>query len=226
MATKRRESTLAAQHRLSNGLMPRYDDRSYRFLKRIVDIVVAGVALLLLLPIFLVVAIIIVADDGFPFVFRQQRVGLGGELFWIYKFRSMRKDAEEILKSNPALMEEYKRNFKLENDPRLLRCGKFLRSSTLDELPQLVNVLMGTMSLVGPRPIVLKELEKYSEAAELYTSMKPGCAGLWQSQGRSDLSYDERVMLDVRYYTNASIRFDFMIMFDTFASIIRRKGAR
>lgn len=205
---------------------PRYMDRSYRVMKRIFDFTLSLFGLLVLFPVFLALSVLIVLADGFPVIFKQRRLGEGGREFSIYKFRSMRRDAEQILRSNPALMEEYRRTFKIENDPRLLKFGKFIRSTSLDELPQLINVLKGEMSLVGPRPIVPQEIEKYGDDRDVYMAMKPGCAGLWQCSGRSDLEYDERIALDVRYFKTAKMRMDVLILFKTLKSIFKREGAR
>jgi lipopolysaccharide/colanic/teichoic acid biosynthesis glycosyltransferase len=208
-----------------DGTRPRYTHRFYRFGKRLFDISLSAAGLLVCFPLMLAVAAAIVVNDGFPFIFRQTRLGEGGRRFTIYKFRSMRKDAEEILRSRPDLMEEYERTFKIENDPRLLKIGKFIRSTTIDELPQLINVLKGDMSIVGPRPIVPKEIEKYGDKANLYYAMKPGCAGLWQCSGRSDLDYAERIALDEEYYWTASLRRDLYVVWRTLLSICQRKGA-
>lgn len=207
------------------ALPPRYTRPDYRVMKRVFDVVVAGTLLLLLLPVFVVVAGLIVFTDGTPVLFRQKRVGMGGRLFWIYKFRTMRRDAEAMLDRDPALKEEFLKNYKLEEDPRLLPFGQSLRSMTLDELPQLLNVLAGQMSLVGPRPIVEPEQEKYGEAIEVYCLMKPGCAGLWQHRGRSNLTYEQRVAFDVEYYQTASIRRDVLILWQTVVAVFLRRGA-
>jgi hypothetical protein len=142
------------------------------------------------------------------------------------KFRSMVKNAEEVLKRDPVLYEEFKTNFKLKNDPRILPIGKFIRKTSLDELPQLINVLRGEMSIVGPRPIIEKELEMYRDKKDIYLSMKPGCAGLWQCSGRSETSYEERVALDEQYYVTASIRNDIKILVMTFLAILKKEGAQ
>jgi exopolysaccharide production protein ExoY len=207
------------------GGLPRYEHPFYRVTKRVFDFTLALVGLVLLSPLFLVLVIAISAIDGFPVIFRQKRLGQGGREFWIFKFRTMKKDAEEILKRDPALMEEYKRNYKLANDPRLLPGGNWMRKTSLDELPQLINVLKGDMSLVGPRPILKEELAKYGTHDDLYLAMKPGCAGLWQCSGRSDLTYDERVLLDARYYKTASLRKDVLILARTLKTIVSRRGA-
>lgn len=204
----------------------KYGYQSYRALKRVVDIVVSLGALILLSPVFLVLTLCIAAADGFPVLFRQRRLGENGVMFSMLKFRSMVKNAEEVLKRDPVLYEEFKTNFKLKNDPRILPIGKFIRKTSLDELPQLINVLRGEMSIVGPRPIVEKELEMYGDKKDIYLSMKPGCAGLWQCSGRSETSYEERVALDEQYYVTASIRNDIKILVMTFLAILKKEGAQ
>lgn len=204
----------------------RYHHPFYRTAKRGFDLVVAGAGLVILSPVFLAITIAIAAQDGFPVIFRQKRIGMGGKTFYIYKFRTMVKNAEEILRSHPELMEEYRRTYKIANDPRISKLGHFLRKSTLDEIPQLWNVIRGEMSLVGPRPIVEPELEKYGDCKHLYLAMKPGCAGLWQCSGRSDTTYEERVALDEEYYRRSSLRYDVSILWRTFLAILHRKGAK
>jgi len=203
----------------------RYNHPFYRGVKRSFDIVVSLTAITMLLPVFGLVTLAIALQDGFPVVFRQKRVGMGGKAFHIYKFRTMVKNAEEILRARPELMEEYRKYYKIQNDPRISKLGKFLRESTLDELPQLVNVLRGEMSLVGPRPIVEPELEKYGDCKHLYLAMKPGCAGLWQCSGRSDTTYEERVALDEEYFRRSSLRYDVGILCRTLLAIIKKRGA-
>lgn len=198
----------------------------YRVGKRVFDIVGASVGIVVLGPLMLIVAGLIAAKDGFPVLFRQNRIGFGGRPFRMIKFRSMLKNAEQILRDDPKLMEEYLRTYKLENDPRITPLGKFIRKTSIDELPQLFNVLRGEMSLVGPRPIVEKEIEHYGDDAWVYKAVKPGCAGLWQCSGRSDTSYPERVALDIEYYRKAGLRTDLKILLRTCRSIVRREGAR
>jgi lipopolysaccharide/colanic/teichoic acid biosynthesis glycosyltransferase len=197
----------------------------YQVAKRVLDVSLALVALVALAPLLLIIATAIALQDGFPVVFKQKRVGKGGRTFYIYKFRTMVKNAEEILRSRPDLMEEYRRTYKIQNDPRISKLGRFLRRTSLDELPQLVNVLKGEMSLVGPRPIVESEMEKYGDSRHLYLALKPGCAGLWQCSGRSETTYDERVALDEEYFMRSSIRYDLGLLCRTAYAIMVRRGA-
>lgn len=220
------KANLTGRSRSHPEVRHHYHRPGYHLAKRLMDIVVSGTALVILAPVYAVVALGVGLSTGWPTTFRQKRIGQNGDLFHIIKFRSMVKNAEEILKSRPDLMEEYRRNFKIENDPRISRFGSFLRKSSLDELPQLLNVLRGDMTLVGPRPIVPPEIEKYGESASVYLAMKPGCTGLWQCSGRSDTTYEERVALDREYYERASLGFDTKILFKTVVAIIRGRGAR
>lgn len=203
----------------------RYHRRGYIGAKRVMDIVGGCVAIAITSPLFLLVSAALVLTDGFPVVFKQKRVGKDGREFYIYKFRTMVKNAEEILKSRPELLEEYQKTYKITNDPRISKIGKFLRKTSLDELPQLFNVVRGDMSLVGPRPIVPKELEKYGDMAWAYLLMKPGCAGLWQCSGRSEISYEDRVHLDITYYEKAGLRYDSLVILKTIFEIFRMRGA-
>lgn len=204
----------------------KYHRRGYQFAKRILDVVLSIVALFILFPVFLITAVLIAATDGFPVAFKQKRIGKGGVPFDIHKFRSMVRNAEDVLRSRPDLWEEYRITYKIQNDPRISKLGHLLRKSSLDELPQLFNVLIGNMSLVGPRPIVEAEMEKYGDQQAVYTAMKPGCAGLWQCMGRSATSYEERVELDREYYENASTWFDLQILVRTTLAILVGRGAR
>ena len=206
-----------------------YENRAYQMAKRVTDIVIASLALLLLFPVFLIITAVVAKGDGFPILFRQRRIGQGGRTFYMYKFRSMRRDAEQrlqdLLTRDPEKRREFEETYKLKDDPRIIPGGSFLRSSSLDELPQLINVILGDMTLVGPRPIVEKEIEKFGDEAGTYLAMKPGCAGLWQCSGRNDTSYEERLVLNRKYYDNASWTFDLWIMWQTFRSMVQRKGA-
>lgn len=215
---------LEGEHHLP--VSKRYHRHKYHVVKRFFDLIAASILLILLSPVFLVVAILVWIGSGLPFTFKQQRVGFRGKPFYIYKFRSMVRNAEEILRSRPELMEEYRQHFKIENDPRISKLGHFLRKSSLDELPQLVNVIKGDMSLVGPRPIVVPELEKYGEHQDMYMAMRPGCTGLWQCGGRSATTYAERIALDKEYFEKAGLRFDLYILFKTVFAIFSGRGAR
>ncbi len=210
---------------LKPGLRSRYHQPLFQVGKRLIDIVATSVLLILLLPLFALVAFLIAVTDGTPVTFRQKRLGQNGRTFDLFKFRSMVRNADEILRSRPELMEEYKKHYKIKDDPRISPLGNFLRSTTLDELPQLLNVLRGEMSLVGPRPIVVPELEKFGDAQDVYLAMKPGCAGLWQCSGRSDTTYEERVAFERAYYERASIAFDLAIMGRTLVAVLLRRGA-
>lgn len=199
-------------------------------LKRSLDILLAGIALVFLLPLMLPIAFLIRRHDGGPALFVQERIGLHGKLFRCYKFRTMVMDAQEqlekLLAADPAAREEWERDRKLVNDPRITRLGAFLRKSSLDELPQLLNILRGEMSLVGPRPIVRGEIAKYGADFSFYTAVRPGLTGLWQVSGRSDTTYDERVALDVRYVREWSFPGDVWIIVKTIPAILASRGAR
>ncbi|AIM16355.1 multidrug MFS transporter [Bacillus sp. X1(2014)] len=201
----------------------------YLFVKRFIDITGAILGLILTAPIFLLISIMyLVGESKGPLFFKQQRYGEKGKLFYIYKFRSMVVNADEKLKSNKELYQKYiNNNYKLEpnEDPRITRLGRFLRKTSLDELPQLINVLKGEMSLVGPRPIVEEELREYKNKKDIFLSVKPGVTGYWQVSGRSDVGYPERVELELYYIYNQSFYLDLKILFKTILVILLRKGA-
>jgi Undecaprenyl-phosphate galactose phosphotransferase WbaP len=216
-------------HGLSLALSLTRLDQSVRLrIKRVGEILLASALLVLLLPLFLIFALIIRIDGG-PTLYGQVRVGRGGRPFRCFKFRSMVHHADKVLADllarDPAAAREWERDFKLKNDPRITKLGHFLRSSSLDELPQLLNVLRGEMSFVGPRPIVEAEVERYQEDIDLYYLVRPGITGLWQVSGRNDVSYDERVALDARYVLNWSLKFDLLIMLRTLPAVMRKSGA-
>ncbi|SDB43991.1 sugar transferase [Belnapia rosea] len=198
-------------------------------LKRALDIAGAGALLLLGAPVFLLLALLVRADGG-PAFYAHERVGRGGRRFGCLKFRSMVVDSatrlEALLASDPAARAEWEATRKLRHDPRITWIGRLLRATSLDELPQLINVLRGDMSLVGPRPVVAAELAAhYGAAAEHYLAVRPGITGLWQVSGRSDTSYAQRVALDVRYATNPSLLEDVRILLRTPAAVLLRRGA-
>jgi undecaprenyl-phosphate galactose phosphotransferase len=199
-----------------------------RVLKTAFDQVAAATLVVLLAPLLLTLAILVRADGG-PAFYRHRRIGAGGRMFDCAKFRSMVVNADgtlrRLLARDPAAAEEWAATQKLHNDPRITRIGHFLRASSLDELPQLFNVLRGEMSLVGPRPIVRAEVARYGSNIEHYYAAKPGLTGLWQVSGRSDMSYERRVQLDVWYVRNWSLWHDFAILFKTIPAVFLQRGA-
>lgn len=198
----------------------------YSLFKRTIDIVVSLIAIVLLSPIFLIVALAIRFDSKGKVVFGHERIGKGMKKFKIYKFRSMYENSQEIFNNfTDEQKKEYYINFKLENDPRITRIGGFLRRTSLDELPQLINILKGDMSIVGPRPIVEKEIERYGVYAETVFAVLPGLTGYWQANGRSYTTYEERVEMDMYYIKNRSLWMDIKIMFKTVTSVIKGEGA-
>jgi Undecaprenyl-phosphate galactose phosphotransferase WbaP len=200
-----------------------------RFLKAIFDFIVTFVGMVVISPILLFIAGWIYIDSPGSVIFKHMRIGKNGKAFPCYKFRSMCVDAkeklEELLKNDPEARAEWKRDFKLKNDPRITKSGKFLRKTSLDELPQIFNVLKGEMSLVGPRPVVQEELARYGEYVGDYLMVKPGITGMWQVSGRNDVDYTERILLDSWYVRNWSIWIDVVMLFKTFKVVIKRNGA-
>src|SRR5450755_975444 len=197
----------------------------YYTIKRIVDIFLAVFGIVFLLPVFLIIALCIKLDDGGDALHFREIIGKHGKRFYALKFRTMRVDADEYLAKHPELMRKYQQNMKLEKDPRITQVGRFLRKTSLDELPQLFNVIVGQMSLVGPRIIHPSELPRYGEFAEKRLSVKPGITGLWQISGRQHISYDERVLLDMRYIDHRSNIVDFAILVKTLKVFIVHTGA-
>lgn len=199
-----------------------------RVLKSMFDLFAAGVLVVLLAPLLGALALLIRADGG-PAFYRHRRIGAGGRTFDCIKFRSMMLDADrvlrEMLENDPDAAAEWAETQKLRNDPRITRVGQFLRRSSLDELPQLFNVLRGEMSLVGPRPIVTAEIDRYADDIEYYYAAKPGLTGLWQVSGRSDMSYARRVRLDVWYVRNWTLWHDIAILFKTIPAVFLQRGA-
>lgn len=197
--------------------------------KRIFDVLGALFLLGLCSPFAILTALLVKVSSPGPIIFAQERLGEKGQRFRIYKFRSMYSDAERVLQSNRLLYAKYvKNNYKLPEgeDPRITPVGRFLRSTSLDELPQLFNVLKGDMSLVGPRPIVPPEIEKYGEYAPLFLSIKPGLTGNWQVNGRSTVvDYTQRAALDVEYIRDQSLKTDFELLLRTIPAVLFRKGA-
>ncbi len=200
-------------------------------LKRAMDIGLCSVGLVVAAPLLGVVALAIKLGDGGDAIFSQERPGVDGKLFNCYKFRTMAMDAEDrltaLIESDPAAREEWDTYKKLKNDPRITWIGRFLRKTSIDELPQLINILRGDMSIIGPRPITKREIPDYGTPAdfEIYGSVRPGVLGLWQISGRSDASYTKRIRLDAKYAREWSIGMDLKILFLGVPVIILARGA-
>lgn len=204
--------------------------RAKRFQKRVLDALVAAVAAVALSPAMLVLAALIKATGRGPVFYRQTRLGRNGRPFRIWKFRSMYADAEsrlgKLLASNPAAAKEWSETQKLRNDPRVTPLGRFMRKTSLDEIPQLLNVLAGEMSIIGPRPIVKEEKVHYGKKYDIVSSVRPGITGLWQVSGRSDTDYIQRVALDAYYVLDWSPWMDFWILIRTIYAVVLMRGAR
>ena len=202
-----------------------------RFLKRGGDIVFSLLVLTLGAPVYLLLALLVKLSSRGSVLYSQRRIGRGYKGFGCLKFRTMRRDADRVLASmleaDPKLRAEFERDHKLKRDPRITPLGKFLRRSSLDELPQFLNVLRGEMSVVGPRPIVPQETDRYGEHMHEVLSLRPGLTGLWQVSGRNNLAYEERVQLDLRYSRHRSFLLDLKIILKTVAVVLdpRDRGA-
>ena len=210
------------------GLRNNLARKAPRLLKRIFD-VVTSLALLCLLSPLLIWIVLSIRRSGTPALFSHPRVGQSGRIFPCYKFRTMVLDADHVLQhlleTDEVIRAEWNREFKLKNDPRVTKIGRFLRETSLDELPQIWNVLKGDMSLVGPRPVVAEELQRYGDARSLYLQVRPGITGLWQISGRNNVDYSYRVALDTWYVRNWSLWYDLAILVKTVSVVFGRKGA-
>lgn len=209
-------------------LETKINKRFPRFLKRTFDLLFATSCLILFSPFFLYISILVKLDGG-PAFYGHERIGRNGKTFKCLKFRSMAINSqellEELLAKDSIAREEWKTSFKLKNDPRVTSIGRFLRKTSLDELPQLINILKGEMSTVGPRPITKQELVMYSKDVKYYLVGKPGLTGLWQVSGRSDIDYITRVLLDTTYIKNWSFLKDIIIVLKTVKVVLKRDGA-
>jgi exopolysaccharide production protein ExoY len=198
-------------------------------IKRTFDVIAAVIGLSLFAPLFLACYLLVRAGVGGPVIFRHRRIGFGGREFDCLKFRTMAADAErrfeQHLAADPDAAREWMKNHKLQDDPRVTRIGKILRRTSLDELPQLFNILKGEMSLIGPRPIVVEEIPKYREYFTVYAGGRPGLTGLWQVKGRNETTYAQRVAFDVDYLRNWSFTRDLAILLMTFRRVIEGRGA-
>ena len=198
----------------------------YKFVKRTTDVVLSSVAMVALLPVFAVIAIAIKIESKGPVFFKHTRIGKDGKIIKIYKFRSMVDNAEDLIKNfTPEQMKEYKENYKLSNDPRITKVGKFLRKTSLDELPQLINIIKGDLSIIGPRPVVAEELKKYGPNIEKFLSATPGLTGYWAANGRSCTSYEQRMQMELFYIDNVSLKMDLKVFFKTIGAVLNGKGA-
>lgn len=209
---------------VSNDILT--EKSTYKVRKRCFDFISSLIAIVIFSPLFLILGIMVKLDSPGPVFFGHTRLGKRGKKIKVYKFRTMVTNAEEILKNMTEDMKrEFEENFKFENDARITKLGKFLRKSSLDELPQLLNILIGNMSVVGPRPIVEKEIEKYGIYGDKLLTIKPGLTGNWQAGGRSDTTYDERVQLDMQYIDKRNFWMDIKIIFKTVFVVFKKEGA-
>lgn len=203
----------------------------YRAIKRMIDIIGAIVGIIFLIPTTIAVCLArkISKEDKGPLFYEQLRYGKNGKIFRLYKYRSMCIGADEKLKeylaNNEEARKEFKKTHKLQNDPRITQIGNFLRKTSLDELPQVINILKGEMSFVGPRPVVEKEVEDYGKNKDKFLSVKPGLTGYWQVNGRSSTTYEERMKMELYYVDNCSLWLDIKIFFKTFIAVFKKEGA-
>lgn len=203
---------------------------TYFFIKRLFDIIVGLLGILALIPVSLIVKVINIVNKDYDKIFyTQDRIGKNGKVFKLYKFRSMVPNADLVLKEllkDEKYKKEWELNQKFENDPRITKAGNFLRKTSLDELPQFINVLKGDMSLIGPRPLIKGELDSHNGNHEIYESVKPGITGWWACNGRSNLDYDKRLELEYYYAENCSLILDIKCIFKTVKSVICKDGAK
>lgn len=212
--------------RTQSDVKTKISKKVYIKIKRVIDVILASVALILLSPLFAIIAIAIKIDSKGPVFFSHKRIGKNGKIIKLYKFRSMVINAEELIKSfTPEQMREYKENYKLTNDPRITKVGKFLRKTSLDELPQLINIINGDLSIIGPRPLVADELEKYGVNKDKFLSVTPGLTGYWAANGRSNTTYEQRMEMELYYIDNLSLKMDIKVFFKTILSVLKKEGA-
>ncbi len=199
----------------------------YKNIKRVLDILLSIIFLIITFPIIILISIIVTIQFKHLPIYKQKRIGRSGRPFYIYKFQTMVDDSNKIFDSfSNELKTKYYKNYKLENDPRVTKIGFILRKFWLDELPQLINVLKGDMSLVGPRPIVKEELKKYGKNIDKLLSVTPGMTGFWQVNGHNNLTYNQRIKLDMFYIDNISFKLDVLIIMKTFTLFFKRKSEK
>ena len=199
----------------------------YRVVKRILSILCSVISIIVLSPLFIIISLVVKISSKGSVFFIHERIGFQGKKFKLIKFRTMVDNAEDMIAAfTPEQKKEWEENFKLKDDPRITKIGKFLRKTSLDELPQLINILKGDMSFVGPRPIVEDELSWYGDNKEKLLSVKPGLTGWWAVNGRSDVPYPERCDFELYYVDRVSFGFDLLILVKTLGAIVRKDGAR
>ena len=200
------------------------------FIKRCIDIILSLLGLIILSPVFLLIAILIKKEDHGNVFYKHKRIGHMNQDIYLYKFRSMTskyKTFDEFYQTlSIEQKEEWDENFKLENDPRITKIGNFLRKTSLDELPQIINILKGDMSVIGPRPVVNDEIEKYGNQKAKFLSVKPGLTGYWAANGRSATTYEDRIKLELYYIDHCSLLLDIKIFFKTILSVLKKEGAK
>lgn len=215
---------------LNQNLLDDIKENLYLFIKRSFDVIVSLIGVAFLVPILLVLKLVFMLTGDFkPIIFKQKRVGKFGKNIYIYKIRSMVPNAEEELKKLLKIKKykkEWDKNQKLEEDPRITKIGKFIRKTSIDEIPQFINVLKGDMSLIGPRPLVVNELDSHSGNHRIYESVRPGITGWWACNGRSSINYKERLKLEYFYVNNKSISLDLKCIYKTIAAVLNKNGAK
>lgn len=226
MTSETTENMETTSLRTQSDVKTKISKKVYIKIKRVIDVIFASIALILLSPVFAIIAIAIKIDSKGPVFFAHKRIGKNGNIIKLYKFRSMVINAEELIKSfTPEQMREYKENYKLTNDPRITKVGKFLRKTSLDELPQLINIINGDLSIIGPRPLVADELEKYGVNKDKFLSVTPGLTGYWAANGRSNTTYEQRMEMELYYIDNLSLKMDIKVFFKTIFSVLKKEGA-
>lgn len=219
------EDVLAIPNKGMNEIIK--EKHIYKYVKRFLDFTLSLLGLIILSPVFLIISILIKKESDGPIFFKHKRIGKNGKEIYLYKFRSMVPNAEALIKKfTPEQMKEFKENFKLENDPRITKIGKWLRKTSLDELPQLINILKGELSIIGPRPVIEEELEKYGNNKEKFLSVTPGLTGYWAANGRSNTTYEQRMQMELYYVDNISFKMDLKVFFKTIISVLKKEGAR
>ena len=198
----------------------------YLSIKRTSDLVISGLALIALTPLIGLISVLIKLDSKGKVFYKQKRIGKNGKYFTIYKFRTMVDDANDFNKYfSKEQLDEFKENYKLEDDPRITRVGRFLRRTSLDEIPQLINIIKGDLSIIGPRPIVDEEIDKYGIDRDKFLSVTPGLTGNWAANGRSCTSYEERMKLELDYIDNLNLKTDIKVFFKTIVTVLKGRGA-